>query len=78
MAASRLPQPGTEFGPCENECKHIDCKQTREMAESICHFCQKPVGYETRFYQIDTILGLQFVHAFCYEESLEREDFIQR
>lgn len=68
MAAGRLPKPGTEFGPCEPECGHIDCKQTREMAQAVCHYCEKPIGYETRFY-VD--VDKKLVHAICLETSIE-------
>ena len=68
MAAGRLPFPGTEFGPCVEECKHLDCAETRRMATSVCHYCQTEIGYDKRFYLEDG----QFVHAACLEEAVEK------
>lgn len=77
MAAGRLPAPGIEFGPCiDQACGHIDCAQTREMAENLCKYCLKPVGYETRFYLINVESSRptkMTVHASCYEEAIEEE-----
>lgn len=78
MAAGRLPKPGTDFGPCvDPACGHIDCAQTRLMAENLCRYCGKQVGYETRFYTIDVSNGEEkvktTVHALCHEEALESE-----
>jgi hypothetical protein len=78
MAAGRLPEPGTEFGPCiDPACGHIDCAQTRQMAENLCKYCLKPVGYETRFYLIADMVDDQptktTVHAYCHEEAIEAE-----
>jgi len=71
MAAGRLASPGTEFGPCESTCEHVDCNATRTMAESICHFCQKPIGYDKRFYmEPDKTL----VHAICFEDAVAEVD----
>ena len=41
MAASRLPAPGTEYGPCKNKCQHRDCQQMKDMAETKCGICDK-------------------------------------
>lgn len=52
MAAAALPEPGTEFGPCEDQnCGHTDCAQTRAMAAVICPDCSEPIGYDRRFFQ---------------------------
>lgn len=72
MAASSLPEPGkvvrgTEIGPCVNSCKHTDCAQTRAMAESICRFCDKPIGYEISFYNDKQGDKDSLVHAVCLE-----------
>lgn len=76
MAASRLAKPGTEYGPCAEECKHRDCAQTRTMAAAICHHCQKAVGYDVRFYDISVppmLNGTELVHALCEEEAAEKD-----
>jgi len=67
MAAGTLPRPGSKFGPCANNCSHIDCAKTHEMAETKCRICGKPIGYETPFYNEG---GL--VHASCYEDEIEK------
>ena len=69
MAAASLSPPGTEFGPCEDACGHRDCARTRQMAATVCRFCEKPIGYDRRFYQ-----GPEgpddLDHASCLEDSL--------
>ncbi len=72
MAASALPKPGTEYGPCKSKCKHIDCASTRATSEAACRFCAKAIGYDKRFYADPDNQGA-FVHAICLEESVERE-----
>lgn len=71
MAASTLPAPGTKYGPCENGCDHIDCNVTRGQAGEVCRFCDKPIGYEKRFYS-DEEPG-RLAHADCLEDSIENE-----
>jgi hypothetical protein len=61
MAASTLPRPGTENGPCEEPCEHRDCALTRRMANTDCAICHIRIGYDRRFYQKD--YGL--VHFYC-------------
>ena len=68
MAAGTMPAPGTEYGPCEPVCKHLDCAATREYAESLCRFCGLRIGYETRYYAPYGIPE----HAKCAEEDAER------
>ncbi len=71
MAAGRLPPPGSEYGPCEDQtCKHIDCAETRRMAASVCRFCKQIVGYERGFYcEQDG----SFVHSSCLEDAIDAE-----
>lgn len=68
MAAGRLPAPGTDLGPCAEPCQHVDCAETRRMAESACEDCGKPIGYDVRFYNT----GPGLIHASCLEDRLER------
>ena len=50
MAYGRLPKPGTEYGPCEDEqCGHSQCEQSRQMAAAICPRCGEPIEYERNF-----------------------------
>lgn len=51
MAASALPAPGTEYGPCEPSCEHTDCAATRQMAARNCIGCAEKIGYDKRFYR---------------------------
>jgi len=51
LAATTLPVPGTKYGPCKKQCGHTDCQATREMAETPCKLCGKPIDYNTRFYE---------------------------
>lgn len=50
MAAAKIPAPGTQYGPCVDECKHLDCKASREQAAALCGLCKKPIGYETYWF----------------------------
>ena len=72
MAAGTLPEPGTEYGPCAEPCKHTDCAATRRTAESACRYCGDPIGYERRYY---LALGANaqtgpWEHASCVEAGL--------
>lgn len=77
MAAGILSKPGAEYGPCVDACEHLDCKSLRTIAESVCPLCQKPVGYERRFYHItpDLVAGIEdaYGHASCVEDAIEIE-----
>lgn len=69
MAASTLPAPGTEYGPCLDPCLHRDCVETRRMALARCDFCGDPIGYDVRYYRTDT--GNDYAHAPCLETAIE-------
>ena len=71
MAAGKLPKPGTKLGPCTDVCVHLDCEETREMAKTKCRICQKPIGYEMRFFQEGSIREL--VHEECLEKEIEQK-----
>jgi hypothetical protein len=68
VAAGVLSKPGTEYGPCNQPCHHTDCAGTRTIAETVCRFCDKPIGYDRRFYNDEG-----YVHASCFEDSIEQE-----
>lgn len=53
MAFATLPKPGSKYGPCETECRHIDCASTRRAAESICPVCQQPIGYDQAYWTVE-------------------------
>lgn len=71
MAAVGLPKPGTEYGPCAEECKHVDCAETRKQAATACDICREPIGYDRPFYQREqwTIL----THQLCMLKKLDAE-----
>lgn len=68
MAAATLSTPGTQFGPCADPCQHSDCASTRMIAQTVCPFCEKPIGFETPFYNDNG-----YVHASCLEDAVEQE-----
>lgn len=69
MAAAFISKPGSKYGPCaESNCLHLDCQGSRTIAEAVCRFCDKPIGYEQRFYNDEG-----YVHAPCLEDSIEAE-----
>jgi hypothetical protein len=67
MAASAIPAPGTEFGPCLSEdCVHRDCACSRREAAAQCRICGESIGFERLWYaSVDGIEGA--VHASCAE-----------
>ena len=73
MAAGVLPKPGSKYGPCEGDCQHIDCAETRRMAAQTCFFCSEAIGYDKRFY-VDPDRREGLVHAICleYKEASDR------
>jgi hypothetical protein len=71
MGYAILPEPGTTHGPCEPSCEHTDCKATRETAEKTCGYCDKPIGYRNRFYQLKLDGEQCFAHARCAEREEE-------
>ena len=72
MAASTLPAPGTEYGPCGGPCAHTDCAHTRRMAAVVCPLCEEEIGYGRRFYNDGQPGGFDLVHALCAEDDLDR------
>lgn len=71
MAASSLPPPGSEYGPCR-ACTHTDCQLTRNMAETLCAVCETRIGYDVPFYRVDAepANNLPMVHAACQERLI--------
>jgi hypothetical protein len=72
MAAGRFSEPGTEFGPCADECTHRDCAATRRSAEQPCTHCGNRIGYGERFYDVSQPGAPSrevLAHAIC-EESV--------
>ncbi len=75
MAAGYLGAPGSNAGPCVQECRHTDCAATRAMANAACYLCQEPIGYDVGFYN-DPEDGL--VHRLCYLQSIEKPRTMER
>ena len=70
MVESRLPNPGTEYGHCVEQCVHIDCNAGRIMARCKCQFCGEPVGYETGFFKREGQESPYIIdHAICVEKD---------
>jgi hypothetical protein len=72
MAAGILPAPGSQYGPCESQCKHRDCAATRRDAVSPCRFCGQSIEYGKRF--IRARLSGALAHERCAEMAVERND----
>jgi hypothetical protein len=70
VAASRIPRPGTKYGPCKEACAHIDCKAQREEAKTNCEFCHSAIGFGREFYYLSAD---DLAHAECYERHIEEE-----
>jgi len=68
-----LPKPGSEYGPCTNLCAHPNCAETRKMAEAVCGYCNKKIGYNTRFYDETTQKEQKYCHTLCLERRIEDE-----
>lgn len=71
MAAGFISEPGSEYGPCATKCSHVDCQQSRSMAEHVCDICGKAIGYGRRFYDESGSGTHRLVHAVCLEEQME-------
>jgi hypothetical protein len=65
MAWTALGKPGTEFGPCAEQCKHSDCALSRRQAETICPGCKEAIGYERAFVEYAGSLW----HLACAEDA---------
>lgn len=68
-----VPKPGSKYGPCLTPCHHRDCALSMSTAVSICRLCGKPIGYETRYYRDEQLGSGEWVHAYCFEDAVERE-----
>jgi len=65
MNLSLIPQPGRKFGPCLEPCIHRDCRQNRNIAESVCPLCGGGIGFEEEFFVEGW--GVGYVHRRCAE-----------
>ncbi len=73
MAEGHLSSPGSEFGPCKHRCEHVDCQDTKRMANARCPHCGKRIGWKKYFYVLevdpDTNAASKLAHASCHERS---------
>lgn len=58
-----ISKPGSDYGPCADECTHEDCKHLRKWAEGICPLCNEPLGYERGFYRKHVTEVLEIMEA---------------
>jgi len=70
MGWNVLSKPGNKYGPCEGECEHTDCAQTRKMAKARCSICGEEIGYDVKYYMRDAEKN-DLVHAVCAVEEVE-------
>lgn len=70
MSGIMIPQPGSELGPCEYDCEHIDCQSSRQQVSNRCSLCTDQIGYDRRFTE-DTVHG--WVHTSCLVDQIETE-----
>lgn len=77
MAAGTLPRPGTDLGPCDDDCQHRDWAATREQAATECIHCDEPIGYDTPFIIVERVSEpganerLVLAHRICELEALD-------
>jgi hypothetical protein len=71
MAYTVLANPGSQHGPCKDECKHIDCNKTKQLALTLCPLCDEPLGYDRPLTNDPDTQNLG--HFSCVEESIEKE-----
>jgi len=69
MASTKLPLPGSQYGPCAEPCKHQDCARARADAAEVCIYCGESIGYNRSFYDMSSYAGLRpiLAHALCAE-----------
>lgn len=70
MAAGVIQKPGSKYGPCFGGCGHIDCMNTRKMAEIACRICGQEIGYGVEFFDEGKRIedGVRvLVHAECLD-----------
>lgn len=79
MAAGSIAPPGTEYGPCVEPCKHIDCAATRKQAATPCVTCGEPLGYDVNFFRNHDDFRVkpgdepEYEHAMCTYKRLDAE-----
>lgn len=81
MGYGFMPTKRSKYAPCA-KCEHTDCAQGREDIVHPCRFCQKPIGWGSRYYfesEYPYPSGRPApVHADCLEDEIEREYALRR
>lgn len=73
MAAGMFSPPGSEYGPCAEECSHTDCAWTKQRQAKPCVVCNEPIGYERLMYHVEedgAPAWSALAHASCWEVKL--------
>ena len=65
-----IAAPGTEAGPCPGPCDHDFCREVRADADAVCMTCGKPIGFETKAYNIHQP---DAEHAVCLWTRMAKE-----
>ena len=77
MAVGYLPEPGSEYAPCEEECEHSDCPDGRIMMAAVCTYCKEPIaqrGFYDEYYDEDRPTGRHdyYIHAHpCFWDKVD-------
>lgn len=67
MASITVPAPGTKYGPCVGDCKHVDCIQHREDSHLRCLVCHSEIGYDNPYMKAPSLPMINdVVHASCH------------
>jgi hypothetical protein len=80
MGWMSLPRPGTLCGPCAGACEHVDCLQTRDMAETCCVVCGELIGYDRPFYDVGPTGKMVLAHTVCWvsRQALDGQELFER
>lgn len=69
-------EPGSKYGPCVEECGHLDCRAARIQASCVCQICGEQIGFATKWTRVDYqgVGKWEAVHLLCL---MKREETIQ-
>ena len=70
MPIMNLAQPGSQYGPCQTDCKHPRCVRYCRAAGTICRLCSEEIGYGVDYTQDpkNRVVGARasaLVHVAC-------------
>jgi hypothetical protein len=72
MAFIGIPEPGSPWGPCLQDCGHEECVDARRTAALVCSDCGNPIGYGTQYY-IESLDWSRGSHMTCALNRFERQ-----